>query len=86
MQITEIQGGSSGKMVISMEVSSQEGDSFLSSEEKLADLLNEVGRQATAHLLKEQDESAKIIYNDGVVYYSKGIKKKTMKAPTVGSI
>ncbi len=85
MQIRSVEKESSGKFVITLEIESDQADSFLSKEEKLADLLNQAGCLATAELLKQADSTQGVVHTEQGKYYQKGVQKKSIKPPMAQS-
>lgn len=85
MQILSQTKDSNGKLQIVLEIAPEDASSFLSKEEDLRTLLNEVGSLATAEILRNSDSVEKKITVEGKKYYRKSSQKKNTKLPTDAS-
>jgi hypothetical protein len=76
MQVISYKKNEQGQLVVTLDLASSTGSSFLQKEEDLAILLNEVGRLATQDLLDTSDESGQKLQLGAEVYYPKQVQKK----------
>lgn len=76
MQVISYKKNEQGQLVVTLDLASTTGSSFLQKEEDLAILLNEVGRLATQDLLDTSDESGQKLQVGAEVYYPKQVQKK----------
>jgi hypothetical protein len=80
MKILSSEKKESGKILITLEIASDENLSFLEQEESLAELLNEAGRMAIVCLLESLDKTGQKTEEGGQVYYRKSVQKKVPKS------
>lgn len=72
-----------GELEITLSITGANIEEFLDKEERLAELLNEAGLAATAHLLEESDvNESRMSTTEEKVLYRKGRVKKNTKRPT----
>lgn len=76
MQVVSYKKNEQGQLVVTLDLATSTGSSFLQKEEGLAILLNEIGLLATQDLLDTSDECGEKLQVEGEVYYPKQVQKK----------